>query len=52
MSGKDTHARPETTHVIVGNEKVIDYSVEGLAMVKLTIDLCGEHTMPAAIVNS
>ena len=52
MSVKDIHTRPETTHVIVGNEKVIEFSVEGLTMVKHTIDLCGEYTMPAVIVSS
>jgi sugar-specific transcriptional regulator TrmB len=52
MSVKDLLTRPETTHVLVGNEKVIEFSVEGLAMVKRTIDLCGEYTMPAVIVSS
>jgi two-component system, OmpR family, sensor histidine kinase VicK len=52
MSVKDILTRPETTHVIVGNEKVIEFSVEGLATVKRTIDLCGEYTMPAVIVSS
>ena len=49
---KEIHTRPESTHVLVGNEKVIEFSVEGLAMVKRTIDLCGEYTMPAVIVGS
>ena len=38
-SSKDILTRPETTHVLVGNEKVIKLSVEGLTMVKSTIDL-------------
>ena len=37
-SSKDILTRPETTHVLVGNEKVIKLSVEGLATVKSTID--------------
>jgi two-component system sensor histidine kinase VicK len=52
MSVKDILTRPETTHVLVGNEKVIEFSVKGLEIVKCKIDLCGEHTMPAAIVSS
>jgi sugar-specific transcriptional regulator TrmB len=52
MSFKDIQSRPEMTHVLVGNEKVIEFSLEGLAMVKSTIDLCGEYTMPAVIVGS
>jgi hypothetical protein len=39
VSTKDILTRPETTHVLVGNEKVIKLSVEGLATVKSTIDL-------------
>ena len=39
VSSKDILTRPETTHVLVGNEKVIKLSVEGLATVKTTIDL-------------
>ena len=39
VSSKHILTRPETTHVLVGNEKVIKLSVEGLATVKSTIDL-------------
>jgi hypothetical protein len=39
VSTKDILTTPETTHVLVGNEKVIKLSVEGLATVKSTIDL-------------
>jgi imidazolonepropionase-like amidohydrolase len=49
---EDILTKPETTHVLVGNEKVIKFSAEGLATVKSTIDLCGEYTMPAVIVSS
>lgn len=52
MSVEDILTKPETTHVLVGNEKVIKFSAEGLATVKSTIDLCGEYTMPAVIVSS
>lgn len=52
MSGKDILTKPESTHILVGNEKVIKFSIEGLAMVKRNIDLCGEYVMPAAIVSS
>jgi two-component system sensor histidine kinase VicK len=52
MSVEDILTKPETTHVLVGNEKVIKFSTEGLATVKSTIDLCGEYTMPAVIVSS
>jgi two-component system sensor histidine kinase VicK len=52
MSAKDILSRPETTHVLVGNDKVIKFSAEGLATVKSTIDLCGEYTMPAVVVSS
>jgi sugar-specific transcriptional regulator TrmB len=52
MSIEDLLTRPETTHVLIGNEKVIEFSVKGLALVKRTIDLCGEYTMPAVIVSS
>ena len=39
VSSKHILTRPETTHVLFGNEKVIKLSVEGLATVKSTIDL-------------
>ena len=39
VSSNHILTRPETTHVLVGNEKVIKLSVEGLATVKSTIDL-------------
>ena len=38
VSSKHILTRPETTHVLVGNEKVIKLSVEGPATVKSTID--------------
>jgi signal transduction histidine kinase len=52
MSANDILTNPEITNVIVGNEKVIEFSIAGLAIVKHTIDLCGEYTMPAVIVTS
>jgi two-component system, OmpR family, sensor histidine kinase VicK len=52
MSPKDILTNHETTQVLIGNEKVIQFSIEGLAIVKRTIDLCGEYTMPAVIVTS
>src|SRR5918997_2121303 len=52
MSAKDILTNPEITHVLIGNEKVIEFSIADLAIVKRTIDLCGEYTMPAAIVTS
>ena len=39
VSSKHILTRPETTHFLFGNEKVIKLSVEGLATVKSTIDL-------------
>jgi two-component system, OmpR family, sensor histidine kinase VicK len=52
MSAKDILTNPEITHVLIGNEKVIEFSIAGLELVKDTIDLCGEYTMPAVIVTS
>jgi hypothetical protein len=52
MPVEDILTKPEINHVLVGNEKVIKFSAEGLATVKSTIDLCGEYTMPAVIVSS
>jgi two-component system, OmpR family, sensor histidine kinase VicK len=52
MSAENILTIPETTHVLIGNEKVIEFSIAGLAVVKHTIDLCGEYTMPSVIVTS
>jgi two-component system sensor histidine kinase VicK len=44
--------KSETTQVMYGNENVTKFSVNGLSTVKHSLDVCGDSSMPAVIINS
>lgn len=44
--------KSETTQVMYGNENVTKFSVVGLSTIKHSLDVCGDSSMPAVIINS
>lgn len=44
--------KSETTQVMYGNENITKFSVDGLSTVSYSLDVCGDSSMPAVIINS